>query len=116
MKVILNSRHGEFSLSLNAVRYMAKRGDPGALEELEDLTNLPEAYQNSLYRTVARDNPTLLQVFKVLGPEKTSGSFAALELEEIDESRPWYVEEDRGIERVVYFGDQHGIPLMRDSK
>jgi len=84
-KVVINSCHGGFELSDEALDYYMLK------KEI-----------NGLYRShnIPRNDPVLVHTVEELG-DKADGEFASLEIVEIPDDVDWQIEEYDGLERVA---------------
>lgn len=95
MKVVINRCHGGFSLSLEAVKYMANLGSVQAQEELASKAFYGYVYDNE------RDNKYLVEAVEVLGSDVASGSCAELCVIEVPNNVQWHIAEYNGMEHVA---------------
>lgn len=102
-KVVINSCHGGFGLSHEAVvRYAELKGFD--LEIRPEVSSLvPYSYYlNGEYfydRAIDRDDPFLIQVVEELG-KLANDRFSDLKIVEIPDDVQWYIEEYDGVEHV----------------
>jgi len=92
MKVVINSRHGGFSLSQEAVfLYETLMG------KLFDQYSMPLG----MYDPEFRSDPLLIKTIEILGEESSSGEFATLKIIEIPDNIDWQIEEYDGLEWIA---------------
>jgi hypothetical protein len=94
-KVVINDRHGGFSLSAAAVLRMRELGSEAAHKH-----KLSERRSFGEYLDVPRDDPLLVQVVEEMG-DAASGSLAALTAVEIPADVEWEIAEFDGLEHVA---------------
>jgi hypothetical protein len=94
VKVVINRCFGGFSLSKEAMEYLAERGNVEAQEVLKDRG----IFGGYLYDT-PRHDPGLVETVEHLG-DKASGTCAQLEVEVI-EGNKYIIDEYDGAESVV---------------
>ena len=95
IKIVINSCHGGFGLSREAVdRYCAEKNiDPGEW--------ISFGYYSKFYAgEILRDDPVLIQIVEELG-DKANGHFAELKIVEIPNGVDWYIEEYDGCEHIA---------------
>ncbi len=95
MKVVYNGCYGGFTLSEEAVKYMAENGSESAKEALA------KAGEWGIYYHPERDDPLLVEAVETLGSKVASGSYAALQIAEIPDGADWEIDEYDGNESVV---------------
>lgn len=126
MKIVLNKCCGGFSISLEADKFMAARGNETALCELEDYylvdktsvdiykyrgivnRNEKEKFCDGWYGYgyinssdgYERTDPDLVAAVETLGSKVASGSMASLEVVDIMDGIDWYIDDYDGIETV----------------
>lgn len=94
MKIVINTCHGGYGLSKEAVEYLAKKGVPEAIIELE---------KDRFYGYILdddRSNPLLVEVVEKLG-DSASGDLSSLEVIEIPDDVEWQIEEYDGAEWIA---------------
>ncbi|MEI8135671.1 MAG: hypothetical protein WCH46_11480 [bacterium] len=89
-KIVINSRHGGFGLSDEAMRRYAE------IKKIEDVNSV------HIY-DICRDDPALVQVVEELG-EKSHDRYSELRVVEIPDRISWIVLEYDGLEHVA---EQH---------
>lgn len=87
MKVVINTCHGGFSLSKEAVQYI-----------LDKYHKVVDQYAG--YNPVDRSDPALIDAVETLG-EKAHGGFAELKIVEVPDDVKWHIEEYDGKEWVA---------------
>ena len=87
MKVVINTCHGGFSLSKEAVDYIWNKYHK-TIDEY------------SLYESADRSDPALIDAVETLG-EKADGGFAELKIVEVPDDVKWHIEEYDGKEWVA---------------
>jgi len=105
MKVAINSNFGGFSLSYEAMEYMASKGSVPAREGLEEASReFPNSsMMASYYEFTPRDcrtDPILISAIETLGPRKAGGRYAELKIVEIPDGISWYIEDYDGRETI----------------
>lgn len=110
MKVIINSKHGGFNLSDEAIRLCQSRG----LAESKYFVEIPEDMVPSAGKRLSvnfldaanerrlRSHPVIVGVVEELG-EKSWGPFACLKVIEIpfDNTEDWQIDDYDGMESVI---------------
>lgn len=105
MKIVINTRHGGFSVSRMALHRLRALGDPTALREVdvgefyEDGSKSTSTYE-SYCRDIPRDSPRLLQTLIELG-EAANGESAKLKVVEVPDGIDWEIAEYDGKEWVA---------------
>ena len=118
MKIVVNRCFGGFSISLDAARYMAKRGNKQAVEELKEyedgknkkreLKDLEKklgvrwfgyGYCKGFDGSYERDNIDLVAAVEKLGL-KASGECSNLKVVEIPDGIEWEIDEYDGNETI----------------
>lgn len=97
MKVVINKRFGGFSLSREAVEYMANKEHPLAIKELE------EAKKDGFYgylHGLERTDPLLIEAVEILG-DKANGECASLSVVEIPDDIEYDIEDYDGYEHIA---------------
>ena len=103
-KIVINAAHGGFSISLEAAKYMAERGDAQAVAELAEGGKFyGYGYSKEFDDKYQRDNPLLIEAVEKLG-RAANGSVAALRIVEIPDGVDWIIEDYDGAEWVA---EQH---------
>lgn len=98
-KIVVNFCYGGFSVSKEAAKFMAKRGNAIAIAELEIADKKRrEWYGNSDY---PRDDEDLVAAVETLGTDASSGDCSRLVVVEIPEDVHWHIEEYDGMEHVA---------------
>lgn len=109
MKIVVNTCFGGFSISLEAAKFMAARGNKTALDELEDYylkehKNFCDSWYGYGFvegsNGYERTDPDLVAAVETLGSKEASGSMAALTVQEIPDGIDWYIDEYDGIETI----------------
>ncbi|HIE82772.1 MAG TPA: hypothetical protein EYQ00_02510, partial [Dehalococcoidia bacterium] len=99
MKVVYNTCFGGFSISRECAEWMADHGNKECIAMLaEELADELEFY-GGLDNTPRHDAILVLAV-EHLGTKRASGSHAALEVYELEDTR-YYIDEYDGTETVV---------------
>ena len=100
MKVVINACYGGFSVSKEAAEFMAERGNPGAIEDLQDdyfygygITDDQRGYN--------RSDPDLIAAIEYLGSERASGHCAELKIIEIPDNIEYIISEYDGHEHIA---------------
>jgi hypothetical protein len=120
MKVVINSEHGGFNLSDEAVELCINRGMPVRMagdprdgdiffvELDEDIRavarrRFAQNFVSGELEKQFRCNPIVVSVVEDLGPEKASGAFASLKVIEVpfDSVEDWQIDEYDGKESVI---------------
>ena len=107
VKVVYHPHYGGFELSKQAVKWMAKRGQPAAIEYLKEWR--PNKKIGWLWpepEELPRHDPLLVAVVEELGKEAGSG----LVVKEIGGDR-YYITEFDGLE-TVYTPEMDGAPWV----
>lgn len=117
MKLVINADYGGFSVSLEAARFMAARGNQTAIKELTEFEYylshpddpklhgfIPRWYGYDFYDDDKRNDPDLVAAVEELGSDKASGGHASLKVVEIPDGIPYTIEEYDGLEHVA---EQH---------
>ncbi|NJO00331.1 MAG: hypothetical protein HC880_00445 [Bacteroidia bacterium] len=118
MKIVINKCYGGFSISLEAARYMAKRGSKIAQAEVnnyDDKFNNPDkqdscekkygvafygyGYEDG-FNGYERNDPLLIEAVEKLG-KKSYGRNAELEVVDIPDGVDWVIQEYDGIEWIA---------------
>ncbi len=94
MKVVINRCFGGFSLSKEAVQYMANRGSKEAIEMLSQ-----KEFYGYLHET-ERNDPLLVEAVESLGVNEASGDHAELRVVEIPDGIEWEIDDYDGLESV----------------
>jgi len=105
MKVVINSCHGGFGLSDEAIElYLVKSGLEFRKEKGEYFSLVGyEYYVDGEYwsdREISRSDPLLVEVVEELG-EKANGRCAELTIVEIPDDVEWHVAEYDGYEHIA---------------
>lgn len=96
MKVVINTCHGGFGLSKEALELYAKiKGI-----ELGEYNKSYSFYENFSDYDIARDDPVLIQVIEQMG-EAASNRFSELKIVEIPDDVEWTIAEYDGLEWVA---------------
>ena len=101
-KVVINGDYGGFSISLEAAKFMANRGNEQAKSEIDDYEKKKQNLDIGFYGfgyTYQRDDPDLVAAVETLG-ERASGSCASLMIVEIPDDVDWQIEEYDGMEWI----------------
>jgi hypothetical protein len=109
-KIVINSEHGGFGLSDDAMElYLTRKGLPFVKEEWKfgssnrfifmKSDDKKECYFES---EIERNDPVLVQIVEELG-EEANGNYSSLKVVEIpdDVGGNWYIEENDGLEHVA---------------
>lgn len=96
-KIVYNNQYGGFSLSVQAVRWLASKGHVQALEMTKD-QNPSNWY---LYDT-DRDDPLLVECVEQLGVA-ANGECASLKVISIPPGHNWDIDEFDGLEEVRFW-------------
>ena len=96
MKVVINTQHGEFSLSKNAIRLY--RQYAAAVEPAGE--RMPNVIIPPGYRAADRADPILVRVVEELGSE-ADGEFARLKVIEVPDDVKWTIDDYFGAEWVA---------------
>jgi hypothetical protein len=104
MKIVINSEHGGFGLSDEALElYLTRKGLPFVKEEWKfgrfnflKPDNKKECY---LDFEIERNDPVLVQIVEELG-EEANGLYSSLKIVEIPDDVKWYIGEYDGMESV----------------
>jgi hypothetical protein len=104
MKIVINSEHGGFGLSDEAMElYLTRKGLPFVKEEWKynRFSFLKPDNKNQCYLDfeIERNDPVLVQIVEELGDEANS-MYASLKIVEIPDDVKWYVGEYDGMESV----------------
>ncbi len=94
MKVVINTCHGGFSISHEAVQFMAGKGNQEAIEMIKAGTSYFQFWEGK------RDNHILVEAVETLGTV-ADGAYAKLKVVEIPDGVEWQVEEYDGREWVA---------------
>lgn len=95
MKIVINSCHGGFGLSREAVdRYCAEKGI-----ETGEWNTTWRFYSKFHDRDIPRDDELLVRLVEELG-DNANGHCAELKIVEIPEGVDWYIEEYDGMEWI----------------
>ena len=118
MKIVVNHCYGGFSISLEAARFMAARGNEQAIVEVKeyddkssgkvDLGEIEKKYDIRWYGYGYTDNgdgykrndPDLVAAVETLG-EKADGMCASLVIVDVPDDVDWYIDEYDGMEHVA---------------
>lgn len=110
MKLVINAKHGGFSLSLKAASHLRDEGHPLAIQEFaarkawdEVTSKLNQILGDFWLIEIPRDDPSLVRLVEVMGDEASGGS-ARLRIVEIPDDVAWEIEECNGYEWVA---EQH---------
>ena len=105
-RIVINTKHGGFSLSRKALHRLRELGCETAIKE----TDLGEQYPDTgeikikchgtYCRNIPRDDPHLVAVVDELGRE-ADGFFAVLKIVEIPDDVQWQIEDYDGSEWVA---------------
>lgn len=102
-KIVINIRHGGFSVSDIAVKKMRELGCETAINETLLGENYKDTGEVSKYsnnsRNFERDCPILVKVVEEMG-EKADGGYAKLKIIEIPNDVKWIIEEYDGKEWI----------------
>ena len=107
-KIVINTCHGGFGVSLVAAEWMADQGHSIAKEDIRrtketwEGTNVSSRIRDTVSLwNIERDDPILIKVIEHFGSEVASGSFAELEIVEIPDDVDWTIEEYDGNEWIA---------------
>ena len=110
MKLVINARHGGFSVSRVAFLWLKEHGHKGALAETDvgamfkdgSGPRLPSSVTDNMFlsREEDRADPLLVQVVEEMGA-KANGRFAGLTVIEIPDGVDYLVEEYDGFEHIA---------------
>lgn len=108
IKIVINDKHGGFSLSDEGVKKYAELKGLTLKESNSDYAGYtdyfyitPEGKTNALYEfDIQRDDPALVQTVELLG-EKSWGRYAKLKVVEIPDDVQWIIQEYGGWEHVA---------------
>lgn len=95
-KVVYNAVHGGFGLSVEAIRWLAAKGNPRALHVMSLSPNPSDWY---LYE-IERDDPLLVECVETLG-DKANEASAKLKITEVPRGYNWDIEEFDGYEKLT---------------
>jgi hypothetical protein len=108
MKIVINNRHGGFSLSHEAIiKYLELKGIKFEFKKsisgwANDEYHLEDG-SRFWNRDILRNDPALVQVVEEMG-EEANGDFAHLKVVEIPDDVEWTIDEYDGLEWVA---EQH---------
>ena len=119
-KIVINDAIGGFSLSYEAVKWLAERKHALAMHcieveipEFQELVRKNQALATetfldpgSMLRDIKRDDPLFIECVRTLGPERASGEHALLRIvTDVPDGVKWQIEEsDCGLEWIA---EQH---------
>jgi hypothetical protein len=107
MKIVINSEHGGFGLSDEAMEiYLTRKGLPFVKEQWKfgssnrfifmKSDDKKECYFES---EIERNDPVLVQIVEEMGDE-ANGNYSSLKIVEIPDDVKWYIGEYDGMESV----------------
>lgn len=94
MKVVINKRHGGFSVSKKVYDYLGVEYDGYGYISNENFGIKSEDYQ--AYRT----EPRLIEAIEKVGIEEAGGNFASLKIVEIPDDIEYYIDDYDGYETI----------------
>jgi len=114
MKIVLNKCFGGFSISKEAAKFMAARGNKQAAKELEENKNPRKKKNGEPYETYwhgfgyvegfpdgyDRKDPDLVAAVETLGSKVASGNLAQLEVINIPDDIVYEMQDYDGIETI----------------
>ena len=102
-KIVINKCFGGFSISLEAAKFMAKRGNKQAKEEIKIYEKEKQwfgfGYSNQYKEQYSRTDPDLILVIETL-KDKASGNGSKLTIVKIPNNIEWEITEYDGIEKI----------------
>ena len=107
MKIVINKKHGSFSLSKEAVLlYGDKKGLNIIAEEDKVIKRITHYYLNEVKEEngfaeweIERTDPVLIEVVEQLG-DLANGRYSKLKVVEVPDDVKWYISDYDGIEEV----------------
>lgn len=102
MKIVINKRHGGFSVSKEAAQYMADDGCKQAKAELAHYEKEGTWYgfgSSDKFGEYKRDSPFLVKAVGFLG-NKANGEGAGLKIVEIPDGVEWQIDDFAGAETI----------------
>lgn len=102
-KIVINKCYGGFSISLAAAKFMAKRGNKQAKEEIKNFKKKGEffgyGYSSQYKEKYSRTDPDLILAIETL-KGKASGDVSKLTIIKVPNDIEWEISDYDGMERI----------------